>query len=304
MARTDTHRPSAIIPENYQFVSFHYHSEYDFLANITNMEVFSAHMDRTGGKFAGHDHGGSCHICGAEALTTARFWHQPTNEYIICGETCADKLDFGNAMSFANFRKLAKAGIEAATGKAKAEKFLNDNALTHAWEIYSADKTMFEGGNSYGPDTGYDQQWEERTICDIVGKLVRYGSVSDKQTNFLQTLLTKIDTRDEREAAQAAEHDLADSVPITNDRIKIEGEILSVKVVDGYYKSQVKTVLKTLIRTEAGWKVWGTLPTAIDTAKRGNVVRLSAKVAVSKDDPKFGFFNRPSKAEIVSQREA
>lgn len=57
--------------------------------------------------------------------------------------------------------------------------------------------------------------------------------------------------------------------------------------------------MKALIKTVEGWKVWGTLPAAIDDVERGTKVQFDAKVTPSDDDPKFGFFKRPTKAALV-----
>jgi hypothetical protein len=44
--------------------------------------------------------------------------------------------------------------------------------------------------------------------------------------------------------------------------------------------------------------VWGTVPASIDNVQRGALVEFTATVQVSDNDPKFGFFKRPSKAKI------
>lgn len=53
-----------------------------------------------------------------------------------------------------------------------------------------------------------------------------------------------------------------------------------------------------IVKTDAGWKVYGTVPGSID-AKRGDHITFEAQVTVSDDDPKFGFFKRPTKAKIM-----
>ena len=282
MTRTDTHRPSAINPNEYQFVSFHDHRPDAALVAIAEQQAFRSHMAMTGGKFSGHDHGGVCHVCGnAHAQTVARFWHQPTNTYIEVGEACATKLDGGDALDFRSFRAKAKAGVEAAAGKRKAEKFLTDAGLTAAHKIW------FEKDfDSWG--------YEETTINDIVNKLVRYGSISEKQVAFISKLLKKIDDRAAIEAQRRAEADAAQPIPAFEGRAQITGEIVSVKGVETRFGYTVKMVVKT----DAGWKVYGTVPGSID-AKRGDHITFEAQVTVSDDDPKFGFFKRPTKAKIM-----
>lgn len=282
MTRTDTHRPSVIDPSEYVFVSFHDHRPDAAFAAIAEQEVFRNHMAATGGKFSGHEHGGVCHVCGnAHAMTVARFWHEPTNTYIEVGETCAHKLDGGEALDFRSFRAKAKAGVQAAAGKRKAENFLMTEGLTRAYEIYAAND--WDGW-------GY----EESTIANIVGKLVKYGNISAKQVDFIGKLLMQIDNRAAIAEQRRAEADAADPIPVFAGRAQIEGEVVSVKTVDTLYGVTIKMVVKAA----AGWKVYGTVPAGIDV-NRGDIISFDAKVTVSDDDPKFGFFSRPTKAKIV-----
>ena len=284
MTRTDTHRPSAINPDEYVFVSFHDHRPEAALVTLAEQETFRAHMARTGAKFSGHDHGGACHICGnANALSVARFWHEPTNTYIEVGETCADKLSDGDALNFASFRKRAKAGVEAAAGKAKAEKFLTDAGMSVAYDIW-----LQKDVDNWG--------YEESTISDMVHKLVRYGSLSDKQLSFMGKLIARIDERAEIEAQRAAEAAAAAPIPAEG-RMDVQGTILTIKAQESYYG----TTLKMLVQHADGWKLWGTVPAALEEAEKGDTVSFTATVSVSDDDPKFGFFKRPSKARNVNK---
>ena len=281
MTRTDTHRPSVINPDEYRFVSFHDHRPDAHMANIAENQAFRAHMEHTGGKFSDHSHGGSCHVCGAYAHTIARFYHVPTNTYVETGEICAGKLHDGDPLSFRSFRDKAKRGIAAATGKAKAQKFLTAAGLTAAWDVYENPTSV---------------AWEETVVTDIVSKLVRYGSISEKQEKFLSSLLEKIQNRAEVEAARKAEADAAAPIPQFSGRTTVIGEVISKRWEDyGYHGG----AMKALIKTVEGWKVWGTLPAAIDGVERGTKVQFDAKVTPSDDDPKFGFFKRPTKAALV-----
>ena len=52
-----------------------------------------------------------------------------------------------------------------------------------------------------------------------------------------------------------------------------------------------------------GWKVWGTYPTKLYDAEKGDTVRFVATVEASEDDAAFGFFKRPKACEIVKVAE-
>jgi hypothetical protein len=280
MTRTDIHRPSVINPDDYQFVSFHNHHD-DYVVNLIEQEQFRAHMAKTGGKFSDHNHGGSCHVCGAHAMTVARFHHVPSNTYVQTGEDCAEKLHEGDALNFRSFRVKAKKGIDAAAGKRKAKIFLENANLTAAWDIY-------EGGLDFDP------KWEEQTICDIVCKLVQYGGISDKQKSFIGNLLGRIVERAQIADKRAAEAAAALPIPVEG-RIVVTGTVLTLKGQEttfGY-------TIKMLVQHAEGWKVWGTVPQALAEVEKGQQVVFTATVTISDHDPKFGFFKRPAKAMVV-----
>ena len=279
MTRTDAHRPSVINPADYRFVSFHSHRPDDYAIALMEQETFRQHMAATGGKFSSHDHGGACHICGnVHAITVARFYHVPSNTYVEVGETCANKLDGGEALDFRSFREKLKRGAAAAAGKAKAQRFLAEKGISPAWDVYTKDS-----GDTFA----------ETTVCDIVSKLVRYGSISDKQVSFIGKLLKQIADAPAIAAARAAEAEAA--APVPTGRMTVTGEVLTVKEMDTAFGYTVKM----LVRAEPGYKLWGTVPSAIaDDIKRGDTVTFTATLKPSDDDEKFGFFSRPSKAAL------
>ena len=256
-------------------------------------KMFAEHMKRTGGKFAEHFNSGSCHICGARASYIAKFHHVPSNTYISTGMDCAGKMDMGDARLFADFRKRVRAGLEVAAGKAKAQRILTDAGLNTAWDVYAK-------GEADAVAKGWDSlPYEEKTILDIIRKLIKYGSISGGQTSFIVTLLAKIDGRAAIAAKRAAEMADAAPVPVTAERVEITGTVLSTRTEESPYG----TVTKMLVQHTAGYKLWGTAPNIILAADgssiKGSTVSFSARVQRSDKDEKFGFFSRPTKARIV-----
>lgn len=175
-----------------------------------------------------------------------------------------------------------------------AELILDNNGILAAWAIYQG-----------APDA----RFEERTIQDIIGRLAnpRNGNISDRQVAFVRSLLVKIAGR----AAQAAqrqatrEAERASAADVVAGRREIEGVVLTTKLVQGHFG----TTVKMLVQAADGSKVWGTVPAALTASytrhgvERGDTVALVATVEPSKDDPKFGFFARPTNARIVARRE-
>lgn len=179
--RTDIHRPSAIVTADYDLIGFEYRGPKEGAAD--DKIAIRRFLNERGATYSNHEHGGSCHVCGAHALYLGVFHHRPTNTLICVGETCADKMD-ADPIAFRSFHERAKAGIEAFAGKAKARATLAERGLSDAFDM---------GG----------------IAGDIVSKLVAYGSLSDKQWAFLGTLVERERARPAVEAARAAQQEVA-----------------------------------------------------------------------------------------------
>lgn len=135
-------------------------------------------------------------------------------------------------------------------------------------------------------------RYEERTISDIYRTVVKYGNLSEKQANFLRSLVAKIGSREALEAKRAAERAAAQPAP--EGRLVIEGEVVAVKRQDNDFGSRwVMTV-----KNSAGWLAWGTIPASINP-KTGDRVRFTATLERSQKDVSFAFFKRPAAASVV-----
>ncbi len=309
-ARHDAHRPSTIKPMDYEYVAqqcMKIEGLGDCEILMENRKRIAAHMKMTGGKYSGHEHGGNCGVCGSvNAVYTVLFYHAKTNSYIRMGTDCADKCHMGNPEDFRTFRTQVQDALKRRAGKAKAQAILTEGGLDRVWTIYEATTASGFPGEQVditGRQVPSSVPFEERTIFDIVGKLVQYGSISEKQTAFIAKLVSKIDTRAER-ARQRAEED-AKALPCPTGRLQVEGTVLSTK----YQESPYGETLKMLVKTDAGWKVWGTVPSVLEIFTDGDVqrglqhgdrIRFTATVTPSDKDDKFGFFKRPTKAERIT----
>jgi hypothetical protein len=293
--RTDIHRPAAINPEDYEYVGIEclkIEDLGDAEFAMRERERIQAHMARTGGTYSDHAHGGNCHVCGASAIYTVLFHHAATNTYIRTGGDCAEKLDLGNAEIFrsklAAARDCAAAARELKAGKTKAKALLAEAGLETAWGIYAAGWQKDEGR-------------EEETVRDIVGKLVRYGDMSDKQAAFLASLVDRIGRRAEIAAERAAEAEAAAPVPVTESRVKVRGKVLTKRAEDSCFGRYERTVIKVLVKHADGYKLWGNLPDSLATeVAAGDEIEFDARVKRSDKDPKFGFFSRPTKARKLA----
>lgn len=291
MKRNDIHRPSVIDPEAYTFVGVEYDRVEDVVggcqALAAERATIVAHMKATGGTYSNHQHGGNCHVCGAHCIYTVLFYHADTNSYIRTGMDCAEKMHMGDAARFRAIRDAVTAAREAQAGKLKAQGILAEAGLSQAWTIYTHVESV--GGRvSDCRDTN--------TIADIVGKLVRYGSISDAQARFVATLLDRIARRPQIEAERKAEREAAADCP--TGRQTIRGEVIKTEVREGAYGDSIKM----LVKAAEGFLVWGTVPSNLQLfqvgdyqrgLKRGDRVELVATFTRSDKDSKFGFYKRP-----------
>lgn len=316
--RTDAHRPSAINPEDYTFIAFDYIGGSDLGAIMSvklQRDILRNFMEKTGATYAKHFNSGSCHICGAGAVYLCKWHHVPSNQIVTTGEDCARKLD----MSYGNmnlFRRNIADAREAQAGKRKAIAILSDLNLMETWEMYTAEYPKHADGCPWllreqveGCECNCGarelerafEQFPERTIRDIVGKLVKYGNISENQITFVRKLIQQILDRPMVLAQRQAEKDAAGPVP--TGRVEMTGEVVGSKVVEvqAYSRYSPTEVTKLIIRLENGSKVYGNCFAGL---KKGDKVRFVASVEASKDDPKFGFFKRAALYQSPEQKKA
>lgn len=236
MTRTDIHRPSVINPAEYDFVAVKYigGSKQGHLDTLGAAQIIAEHIRSTGGRYSTHEHGGTCHVCGAMAMYLAVWHHAPTNTYICTGEDCAEKMELHGA-NFQAVRAEVKRLKNQATGKARAEQELAERNLSQAWMIYTATARD-------------DFKYEEQTIADMVGKLVQYGSLSSAQWSFMERLFAQIDGRAAKEAQRAADAAKSNHVGTVGERIIIEGTIFFTTD----YETDYGTTYVTGIKDAAG----------------------------------------------------
>jgi len=89
---------------------------------------------------------------------------------------------------------------------------------------------------------------------------------------------------------------------IPKGREEITGQIIFTK----WYESDYGEVLKCTIHDDRGFKLFGSVPTiVVDFAQSENIelkgrrIKLTGTVKPSDNDPQFGFYNRPAKAQLI-----
>jgi hypothetical protein len=312
--RTDVHSPASIIPADYTFLFGYAHpSSVDgwpipgynlelIQATRTGKPVQgfrdssltinpilrkfpqttrSSTADGTPITFAAIHKNGACDVCGAWHIEGSVFYHVPTGEAIALGWQCAEKLeldwDDSERQLIAGNRKAAR---QSAVAKAKRFAFLRDFVDT-AKDI---DATLLA-----------DLRVDHHIVRDIRSRIIRGYEPSTKQLDLVRKLAA--DTRKPAEKHVRA--------PVEDNRQRVTGKVVGVKIHDGAYGSSLKITVK--IETPDGsWLTWGTAPSALLSlvqdlgGLRGATVAFDAKLVRADDSEHFTFFKRPTKPEVLA----
>lgn len=114
------------------------------------------------------------------------------------------------------------------------------------------------------------------------------ATVTDRQIGIAASIIPAY----QREIAHLAKP----KTPVVCGRVRITGKVVSTKQQHTRYG----TVTKVTVHDDRGFRVWGTLPSAVWDADPGDVIAFTATVSISDRDPEFGFFKRPADAEYVT----
>jgi len=204
---------------------------------------------------------GKCESCGTRYLHGMIF--ERNEEIVLVGQVCGEK--YFAAATASDIAKRAEARVRRA-------------------RMFASDIPGFEEA----------LEVEHYIIEDIGYQLRRKGQLSLPQIELVFKIAKEHTARLE---AKAAQDELLTDVP--EGRVEIIGTVLSDRWDETVYGS----VHKMLVLAEVGskrFKVWGSVPAAIDGYDmRGSRVSFTAAVTPS-DDFGFGFYKRPTKASNVS----
>lgn len=225
---------------------------------------------------------GGCGHCGAIFAHGVLVRHMDSGETLEIGHQCAEKV-FGG---FANARAARKC-IASRVRRIKA-----DNAYQ------ARSKADREAVLAVNPGLESLLKLDHHIIADIAERFNRYGKISEKQIH----LVCKIGA----ELWCPARPELPTAAVVTGKKVEITGEILTAKFQDSNYGG----AYKMLVRDDRGFKVWGTVPSAIVEGVeatqpigvlKGERITFLATVEASKDDETFGFTKRPRKATLLGK---
>ena len=282
--RTDIHRPSSehFDPENYSFHACFYLGENRTPEELANYRKTIELLESQGFKRFGNVN--NCAHCGARISYLAVMINRASGEFLHIGETCLSNRFELTKNEFKHLRESQRLNRERATRAERAAKFLDENPAVR--ELVEFAKSDSE--NLYA--AGF--------LTSLLFQFERDGFLSEKQVNAIRPAIER--ERKSRQISQERETArlqlLNEGVQAPEGRITFEGTVLGFKVQESDFGSVEKVILKSA----AGWSVYVTMPANI-SANKGDVIRLTATLTPSQDDPLFAFGKRPAKAEIVSQ---
>lgn len=222
----------------------------------------------------------SCDVCGAHFVHGEAWEHTPTGELVFLGHQCAAKYEMhaedpAYAKALAAHRGRVTARLQKLARIASARRFLAER-----------------------PELKAALRCGHRITRDLVAKLLQWGNLTDGQANLALKLAREAT---EKAAEKVAEPEWA-TIPADLGRATFKARVLHTKWVQGFGYNQ--ETLKMLVAAELAdgrvLKLWGTCPDVLlGQLVKGRTITFAAKVEPSKDDPKFGFFSRPTKAAYI-----
>lgn len=138
-------------------------------------------------------------------------------------------------------------------------------------------------------------------IAAMRDALHEWGRLTESQEAAVRKVMTR---EEKREAERAAEREAAADCP--EGRVEVAGVVISTDIRESAFGSQ----WKMLVRDDSGFKIWGSIPSKLHEPAeengqwitgqemKGKRISFTAAITPSKDDQKFGFFKRPTKAKL------
>ncbi len=228
---------------------------------------------------------GTCDHCGAHFLWGTCYLHEPSGELVHVGHTCAGK-------SFDYPSRAAALKDKASRKLAQLRKY--DRLRTARNEEFWKTNPIFRETLPAALET------DHYISRDLKASFAKWGGLSDKQVSLAFKIEADVAKKAAEAAAEAANPRTKEPVPSTDERITITGKLISYKWQSGYYGD----TLKMLVEDDRGFRLWGTFPSSLENAERGDRVTFCAAVERSRDDKFFGFTKRPTKGKVLTSATA
>jgi len=271
--RTDSHRPSAIVPADYSYVL-----SYHLATTVDGWPVAPFNIDavielQSSSSFAKTGSLGKCSVCGAHFIY-GDIWRHDGGEHIHIGWECAEKYEMLVDRSAFELEASRRKATAAAKGLRTHNAQLRAAFLAEHAGLEEALKTPHD------------------IVADIAARFVQWNTISDKQIALVMKLAA--------EAAAPQRKEI--HVPAPTGRQTFRGVVVSTKSQEGGYGVEYKMTVK-VTTAEGTWLAWGTIPNAllesVPVGEKGRIytlrgleVEITATLTRGKDEH-FAIAKRP-----------
>lgn len=198
------------------------------------------------------------------------------------GSTGTKRIRLYSQDEFAKLEAQRARKAQQAQAKAQAEAQAKRDAMQ---ATLNADQEL---ADAFAVADAHSRARSASIVTDIRAKLLHYGSISDAQRALVLKIAAQLTANAQREA---------DAPAVQAGAQTIVGIVISVKE----HENSFGTRLVMTVQDDAGRRFWGTVPRAlVQDVKPETRVSFAANVKPSDDSPAFGFFQRPTKAQIVA----
>jgi hypothetical protein len=294
-ARTDIHRPSSASfdPAAYRVAAVYDNA--DHWSNLARLDDV-ARLSGDGYRLGAGDHA-KCGHCGTHIRYSALLVRDDAKEFIHVGEQCLDnRFRSLTAAEFKRLRETARLNRERANAEERIDALVEKHPIL---------QRLLNNGDDVKANT---------FLVDVRRKFFENGRLTDRQIAAVEGAFNRDEQRkqwarekSERQEKWAAEKAAlrAAGVEAPEGRVEVEGEIVSVKWHEtpiGYGR-RVAGCHKIVVKTDAGWSCWATLPSELsseaDSAK-GRRIKFTATLTRSDRDSTFAFGKRPTGAAFLN----
>lgn len=272
--RVDVHKPSSINPGDYEYIGVD--------------EARKALKE--GQKIAGP--GGVCHHCGKAIVWRVHWRYLPTGDVVTFGYICTEILGMSNDRIEHEMVLLKRrAENERREEQAKMER----EEKVEKFQAEHPDVAEFLNNLDEGETFEF--------LVDMKRSMEHWGSLTERQVESVKKCMV---ARQKYYAKKIEEAMNEPTEVLVEGRRVIEGEVINHKWVDNNYTGGRDH--KMLVKQDDGNKVWGSVPRAISdylyhNDERENRelknMRVKFTATVEAKEDHFGYFKRPSNAEVL-----